>query len=110
RVAATCTMQLIDSRECQAGAAGSQRVAQSNSTTVGVYARVVVLQAQLTQNGQALRCERLVQFDDIDLVDRDPGVGEDFLRGWSRADTHDARCNTGRRHTNDTGARSQTVL
>jgi hypothetical protein len=49
RVLSGCTMQLIHRRRGQARAVGSQRVAQRNRTAVGINARVVVLQAQVTQ-------------------------------------------------------------
>src|SRR5690606_30868976 len=109
-VATTATMQLVNGSNSQACTAGTQRVAQSNGATVRVDAWVIVLKAQLAQYGQALCGEGLVQLDDVNLSERDAGVGQQRLRGRGGADPHDAGSHSGGCHADHACPGGQTVL
>src|SRR4051812_46059394 len=67
RVTAAAPVQLVDGRGDQAGAARAERMAERDRAAVGVDARVVVGDAEVAQNREALRGERLVELDHVDL-------------------------------------------
>ena len=68
RVAAAQRVQLVYGCGGQARALGAERVAQGHRAAPGIDARVVVLQAQLAQNGQALRGKGFIEFNHIKLL------------------------------------------
>ena len=79
-------------------------------TTIGIYARIVVIHAQLTQHRKSLSGESFVQFDDIDRIEFDSGARQQLLRRGHRTDTHDARSTPGGGNANHAGKRCKTVL
>jgi len=76
----------------------------------GVHARVVVLQAQHAQHGDALGREGLVEFDHIDLIERQAGEGQHLLGGRCGADAHHARCDAGGGHAHHACLGREAVL
>ena len=89
RVAPASAVQLIHGRGHQAGATGSQRVAQGNSTPVGIDARIIVRQAKGTQHRQALRSEGFVEFDHIHLRQTQARQLQHLACGRCRAKSHE---------------------
>ena len=53
----------------------AQRMAQRDAAALGVHLRRVVRQAQVAQNRQCLRGERLVQLDQVHIVQPQPQLG-----------------------------------
>jgi MFS family permease len=78
RVLARVLVQAVHGGGDQARAAGAQRVAQRNGAAPGVHARVVVLEAQPAQHGQALRGKGFVQLDHVHLVQVRPVSASTF--------------------------------
>ena len=77
---------------------------------LGFTRGIVVGKAELAQHGEALRGEGLVQFDHVDVGDREA----EPLRAASRdagrrADAHDPRRHAGDGGAEDAGARGQAV-
>ena len=60
-----------------------------------VHARVVVVDAEVVEEGEHLDGERLVQFEQADVVDRQAGLPQRLLGGGHRADAHDLRLDAG---------------
>ena len=50
-----------------------------------------LVDAQVTRGGQHLRGERLVDLDQVDVVDGHAGAGQRLLRRLDRAESHDLR-------------------
>ena len=76
RVTGTAVGELESSGQSQPGTTHPQRMTQGDRAAVGVDVLGVVRQAQLTQDGKRLRGERLVQLDDVDVVDPPAGPVE----------------------------------
>jgi hypothetical protein len=73
----------------QAGAAHAQRVPQGDRAAVGVHVVGVVGQAEVTQEGQGLRGEGLVQLDHVDVGDRAAQAAEELAGGRRGTHAHD---------------------
>ena len=56
---------------------------------------------QVAQHREHLRRERLVELDQIEIVERKPGRSEQLPHRRHRADPHDPRIHAGRRPAND---------
>src|SRR4029077_5322184 len=87
--------KLVDGSGYQAGAAGSERMAQREGAAVGIYVRRVILDAEVTQDRESLRGEGFVYLDDAHFIEREIGFGQHFSRGRSGAHAHDARGDSG---------------
>src|SRR5690554_4005469 len=109
-VAAAGALQLQGGGHQQAGAGHAQRVAQGDGAAVGVDPGVVVLDAQLTHDREALCGEGFVQFDDVDLVDGQALLVQQLAYCRYRADAHDARLDAGGGHAEDPGDRLEAVF
>src|SRR5471030_1263437 len=109
RVAPAAALQLVHRGRHQARAAHAQRMAERDGAAVRIDARVVVAQAERAQHRQSLRGKGLVQFDDVDLVQRHAELAQQLLRGRHRPHAHDARRHAGARHADHAGARCQAV-
>src|SRR3954447_18330098 len=59
-------LQFLGCREEEPRAGHAEGVTERDRAAVGVYARVVVGDAELAKNGQSLRGEGLVQFDHVE--------------------------------------------
>ena len=92
-VAAAAPAQLVHQRHHQPRAAHPQRMAERDRSAVDVDALGV--DSQLAHDGHALRRERLVQLDQVDVADRDAGALEQLSHRRDRPDAHHARINAG---------------
>ena len=70
----------------------------------------LVFQAQHAQHGQPLGGKGFVEFNHIELRQREAGLCQHLLRGRGRPDAHDARRHTGGGHADHTGPGGQAVL
>ena len=68
---------------------------EGNGAAIGVDAWRRRQQVPNSDAGQAVRCERLVQLDDLHVFKAKPGFGQSSCRSFDGANAHDAR-----RHTN----------
>ena len=68
-------------------------MADRDGPTVDVHPLVV--EPELSHHREALRCECLVQLDEIDLRDIDARAGEQLAHGRNRSDPHHARIDAG---------------
>ena len=59
----------MNCRHHQACSAHSQRMAERDRSTVGIYVYRVIRDSQLPQTRKCLTGERLVQLDEIKIVD-----------------------------------------
>ena len=103
-------MQAVDGRGGQPRTRSTQRMAERDGAAPGVHTRVVVLQTQLAQHGQALRGKGFIELDHIELRQRQAGLRQHFLRGRRGAYAHDARRHAHRGHAHHAGARRQAVF
>ena len=88
-VAAAAAAQLVRERDDEPGAAHAERMAERDRAAVDVHALLV--EPELAHDGEALRGERLVQLDEVELAGRDAGAREQLAHGRDRPDAHDAR-------------------
>jgi hypothetical protein len=70
-VTATGALQLVGGGHQQAGARHAQRVAKRNGAAVRVHPGIVISNAELTQDRQALGGKGFVQLDDVNVGDAD---------------------------------------
>ena len=73
----------------QTHAGGGERVAGGDGAAVLVDARVVVGDAEVLEEGEHLHGEGLVELEQADVVDGEPGLAQRLLGGRHRADAHD---------------------
>ena len=79
----------------QPHAGGGERVADRDRAAVGVDPRVVVGDAEVVEEREHLHRERLVDLEQADVLDAQPGAGERPLGGRDRADAHDLGLDAG---------------
>ena len=60
-----------------------------------VHARVVVVDAEVVEQREHLNGERLVELEQADVVDRQPGLAQRLLGARDRADAHDLGLDAG---------------
>ena len=89
--------QLVNEADHQPGAAHAERMAEGNGTAVHVDARGV--EPELADHRQALRGERLVQLDQVEVGDGHPRPVEEPAHGRDRPHTHHPRVDSGNRPT-----------
>ena len=94
---------LVGQRQHDAGAAHPDRMAQRDPAAVDV--QPVSVELQLALAGDHLRGERLVDLDQVDIGEREPGRLEHLLRGRDRPDAHDLGRHARPRHPDDAGQR-----
>jgi hypothetical protein len=85
-------------------------MAQGNSATVRIYMACIVGDAKLSENGEGLRGESFIQFDDIHLADRQARFRKELPGGRDWAHAHDSRRDSGGRRSEDTRFRRETVV
>ena len=56
-----------------------------------VHVHLLVIEPELADDREALRRERLIQLDEIELRHVDPGARKQFAHGGNRADAHHTR-------------------
>src|SRR5882672_8405726 len=72
--------------------------------TAAVDVDLVGIELQFPDAGNRLRRERFIQLDETDLIDRETGPLQRFLRGGNRTQSHAARiytCHSGRYDSSD---------
>ncbi len=75
----------------------------------GLTCESVVGQAVIARHRQRLRGEGLVQFDDVDVGESQPGLGEHLAHGRRGTEAHDARRDAGNGGGDDARARRQAM-
>jgi hypothetical protein len=61
-------------------------VTDRDGATVLIHSGIIVGHAEVIEESQDLDRERLVQLEQSDVVNRQPGCPQGPLRGWNRAD------------------------
>ena len=84
-------------------------MAQGNSATVRIYMARIVGDAKLSENGEGLRGESFIQFDDVHLADRQVCFRKQLPGGRDWTHAHDSRRDARGRGSEDTRFRRQTV-
>src|SRR5882762_9392155 len=80
-------LQFVEHRRDQCTASGPQRVAHRDGTADDV--ELLVRHVEVALQAQGHRCESLVDFDEVDVVDRQPSLRERLARGGPGAEQHD---------------------
>ena len=78
--------ELVEQRHDEPRTAHPERVADRDRAAVDVHALLV--DPEVAHHGERLRGERLVQLDEVDVLDRDAGAVEQLADGRDRADAH----------------------
>src|SRR5690606_23142980 len=105
RVAAVAALQLVDHGAGDHGAGGAQRVAHGDGAAVDV--QLLVRDVQVLLELQDHGGERLVDLDQVDVVEGRARRGETLLGGRRRAGQHDGGVGAAGRGGDDAGARGQ---
>ena len=103
--ARAAALQLVQKRDHDPRAGRADRMPEGNRTAVDV--QPIGRDGRVAQHGQHLRGERLVQLDQIEVVDAEADPIAQLLNRRHRADAHDARIDAGARPPEDFRARSQ---
>src|SRR5690606_25061006 len=106
-VALVLALQFVDEGAEDHRAGGAERVTQCDGAAVDVD--LVQGQAHVLDEAQHDRGERLVDLDEVDVVDGQPGLGERLAGGGCGAGEHDGRLGAGDRGGDDPGTRGQSV-
>src|SRR5439155_21435393 len=96
-VPAAAAPKLVQQRHDEARAGHPERVAECDRAAVDVH--IFRIQAQLTDDHEALRGEGLVQLDEVEFRDLHAAAGKCFPHGRNRPDPHHTRVDTGNRRT-----------
>ena len=95
--------QLEQQRQQQARAAGAERMAERDRAAVDVD--LVAIEAQLLLAREILRRERLVDLDQVEIGERQPGALERLADRRRRAHAHQRRLDADRRPRHDAAER-----
>ncbi len=109
-MASPCQRQFQCGGSGDARAGHAQRVTQRNRTAVRVDPWVIIGNAQRAQGCKALRREGFVQLDHSHILRCQSKAHQQLAACGHRADAHDARRNTRRGPTQDSGNRRQSVV
>src|SRR5579862_444845 len=82
-------------------------MAQRDRATIGIYVCGVIRQLECPQHRERLRSESLVNFNDVNVLERPLLLGEQFLYGADRTHTHDAWRNPSDRSADDSRPRGE---
>ena len=93
------TAKLVQQRGDEPGAAHAQRVPDRDCAAVDVHPLLV--EPELPHDGEALRRERFVQLDQIELIDGHPGAVEELAHRRDRSDPHHRRVDSGGRRAGE---------
>ena len=88
--------QVVEQRVHDPRAGHPVGMAEGDRAAVRVQLVAERVDAELAADGKYLRRERLVQLDDVDLVDRHPGLLQRHAHRLDRADAHDLGCDARR--------------
>src|SRR3954452_13898252 len=102
-------LKLLGGGKSQPRAGHAERVAKRNRAAVGIYARIVVGNAELAEDGKALRGEGFVQLDHVEIADLQAQPLHQFLAGRRRSDAHDPRRHPGDCCAKNSGARREAI-
>src|SRR4051794_35592402 len=102
-VLAAAAAQLAAEGAGEAGAGAAERVAEGDRAAVDV--EPLFVDPELTGAGEDLGGERLVDLDQVDVVEREAGVGERVGYRLQRPDAHDRRVDAGDAGGDDAGQR-----
>ncbi len=109
-VAAVALAQCVRELRDQPHAGRGERVAARDRAAVRVEARVVRRDPELVAPRQHLHGERLVQLEDVDLVERQSGLLQRAPRRGHRAVAHQVRLDTGVRKRDEAELRLDAEL
>ena len=90
----------MQERDDDSGACGADRVPKGNSPAVDVQS--LRGNGHVLQDRKHLRGERLIQFNQIEVIHRQSGLRKEALHRRYRTDAHDARVHTCGRPADDT--------
>jgi hypothetical protein len=106
-VSLASALEFMNQVSRDARARRSQRMAQGNRAAVDVgLGRIEV---QCLHDGKGLHSKSLVDLDNVNVVQRELGLGERLFDGRNGADAHDAGIHTDNTVADDTSKRSQVV-
>src|SRR2546421_6840430 len=88
-VTAVAASELVEERDHETGAAHPERMAERDRAAVHVH--LLLVQAELADDDETLRRERLVQLHEIDLVDPEARPLQQLPDRRARPDAHHAR-------------------
>ena len=80
-------LEAVEQRGHDAGAGHAERVAEGDGAAVDV--QLVVADAELAGGGHHLGGERLVDLDEVDVIDGHAGPAQRLADGLDRAEAHD---------------------
>src|SRR5271156_6611561 len=92
-----CALQMPQSSCDQAGAAGTERMTERNGSSVGIDMERIAGNTEFAQHRESLRGERLVQLDDVHLLNGQASERKNLARRGYRADAHYPRSHAGSR-------------
>ena len=92
-VAAVAPTQLVEQRDDEARAAHPERMPERDRAAVHVD--LLLVEAELPHDREALRRERLVELDEVEIGYGDAAALEQLLHGRDRPDAHHPRIDTG---------------
>src|SRR5205814_2041998 len=84
-------LQFLGGGKREARTGHSQRVAERDGAAVRIHASVVVGNAELPKDGEALRGEGLVELDHVEVADLEAEALHQLLGCGRRTDAHDSR-------------------
>ena len=101
-------LHFVQKRRRQLGARAPERVTKRDRAAVDV--QPAGIDRQRPQTGEHLRRERLVELDEVDLIERQAGELQDFLHRRHRADAEPLRFDACCRKRHEPGQRRQSPL
>src|SRR6266852_1052160 len=109
RIFSLCAHKLVERGGYKPCSAGTEGVSYGDRTAVWIYVRRVVWNSQFAQDGQRLRGEGFVQFDDVHLPERQTRFGQNLVRRGSWTHAHDSRSYASGCGGDDSGSWRQSV-
>src|SRR5579872_226727 len=92
----------------QSRAGRAQRMPQCNGSAVDV--NFISIKAQLFLDCEILRGEGFIDFDQVNVVEREPGFLDGLLNSRNRAAAHELRLHSGDAPTHDASERLEIAL
>src|SRR6187397_2415432 len=89
-------------------ACGGKGMAAGDRAAVRIQPRIIGRHTDAVAPGEHLDSERLVQLEQVDVVDSDSGTGENLVGRGDRAETHEVRLDTCVREGDETHLRRET--
>jgi hypothetical protein len=101
-------LQRVDQRAGDARAGHAERVSDGDGTAVDI--QLVDRDAELLGRPQCLHRERLVDLEQVDVIDRHARVVQGLTGGLHRSESHDLRREPGDSGRDDAGERREAEL